>query len=54
MHGLENEHIQSINLTLDDADEVGDGGEGAQGGRPLAKALVARARHLFEQVDVRL
>ena len=36
---------QSINLTLNDGEEVGDGGEGAQGGRPLAKALGARAHH---------
>ena len=54
MHGLENEHIQSINLTLDDADEVGDGGEGAQGGRPPAKALGDRAHHLLQPVYVRL
>ena len=54
MHGLENEHIQSINLTLNDGDEVGDGGEGARGGCPLAKALGGRAHHLLEPVDVRL
>ena len=29
MHGLENEHKQSINLALNDGDEVSDGGEGA-------------------------
>ena len=39
MHGPENEHKQSNNLALDGGDEVGDGGEGALGGRPLAKAL---------------
>ena len=35
MRGLENEHKQSMNLTLNDGDDVG-GGEGARGGRPLA------------------
>ena len=45
MHGLENE--QSINLTPNDGDEVGDVGEGARGGRPLAKALGVRAHHLL-------
>ena len=44
MHGLKNEHKQSINLTLNEGDEVGDGGEGASGERPLAKALADRAR----------
>ena len=39
-HGL-NEHKQTINLTLNDGDEVSDGGEGARGGHPLAKALAA-------------
>ena len=43
MHGLKNEHEQSINLTLNEGDEVGDGGEGARGGRPLAKSLGGRA-----------
>ena len=52
MHGLEKEH--SINLMLNDGDEVGDGGEGARGGRPLAKALCDRAHHLLQPVDVRL
>ena len=42
MHELTNEHKQSVNLTLKDGDEVGDGGEGARGGRPLAKALGGR------------
>ena len=45
---------QSMNLTLNDGDEVGDGGEGARGGRPLAKALGGRAHHLLQPVDVRL
>ena len=54
MHGLENEHRQSMNLTLNDGDEVGDGGGGARGGRPLAKALGDRAHHLLLPVDVRL
>ena len=39
MHGLENEGKQPRNRTLNDGEEVGDGGEGARGGRPLAKAL---------------
>ena len=43
MHGLEKEYKQSINLALNDGDEVGDGGEGARGGRPLAKSLGGRA-----------
>ena len=42
MLGLKNEHKQSINLTLNEGDEVGDGGQGARGGRPLAKALGGR------------
>ena len=54
MHGLKNEHKQSINLTLNEGDEVGDGGEGARGGRPLAKALGGRAHYLLQPVDVRL
>ena len=45
---------RSINLKLHDGDEVGDGGEGARGGRPLAKALGDRAHHLLQPVDVRL
>ena len=43
-----------MSLTLNDGDEVGDGGEGAQGGRPIAKALGGRAHHLLQPVDVRL
>ena len=31
MHGQKNEHKQYINLTLNDGDEVGDGGEDARG-----------------------
>ena len=55
MHGLKkNEHKQSINLMLNDDDEVGDGGEGARGGRPLAKALRDGAHHRRQPVDVRL
>ena len=54
MHGLENENKQCINPALNDGDEVGDGGEGARGGRPLAKALGDRAHHLHQPVDVRL
>ena len=52
MHGLKNESKQSINLTLNGGDEVGDG-EGSRGGRPLAKALGGRAHHLLQPVDVR-
>ena len=54
MHAWARKLTQSINLTLNDGDEVGDGGEGARGGRPLAKALGDRAHHLLQPVDVRL
>ena len=54
MHGLKNEHKQSINLTQDDGDDVGDGGEGARDGGPLAKALGGRAHYPLQPVDVRL
>ena len=54
MHGLNNEHKQSINLTMNGGDEVGDGGEGARDGRPFAKALGDRAHHRLQPVDVRL
>ena len=37
MHGLENEDKQPSSLTLNDVEEAGNGGEGARGGRPLAK-----------------
>ena len=53
MHGLHNEH-NLFSLTLNDGDEVGDGGEGERGGRPLANALGSRAHHLLQPVDVRL
>ena len=53
-HGLENEDKLPSNLTLKNREEVGDGGEGARGGRPLAKALGGRAHHLLQPVDVRL
>ena len=43
MHTLKTEQKQYINITLNDGDEVGDGGEGARGGRQLAKALGGRA-----------
>ena len=52
MHGLGNEHKQSINLTLNDVDEVSDSGEGARGGRPLANKLGFRVRYLLQSVDV--
>ena len=54
MHGIENEDKQLSNLTLNDGEEVGDGGEGARGGRPLAKALGNRAHDLLQPVDVTL
>ena len=50
MHGQDNKDKQSINLTLNDGDEVGDGGEGARGGGPLAKRWAARAHHLLQPV----
>ena len=53
MHGLNNEHKQPINLTLDDDDEAGDG-QGARGGRSHAKELGGRSHHLLQPVDVRL
>ena len=53
MHGQINEYNQYINLTLNDSDEVGDGGEDARGEGPLAKALGGRVHHL-QPVDVRL
>ena len=53
LHRLENEHNQSIDLALNDGDEVGDGEESARGGRPLAKALGDRAHHLLKPADVR-
>ena len=43
-----------MNLTLNDGDEVGDGGEGVRGGSYLAKALGDRAHNLLQPVDVRL
>ena len=52
MHGLEHEHEQSINLTQNDGDQVGDGGEGARGGCPLANALGDGAQHLLQPVHV--
>ena len=54
MHGLENEDKQLSKLTLNDGEEVGDGGGGARGGPPLAKALGDQAHHLLQAVDVRL
>ena len=47
-----NKFKQSTNLTLNDGEEVGDGGEGARGGRPPAKALGDWAHHLLQPVDV--
>ena len=54
MHGLKNEHKKSINFTMNEGDEVGDGGGDARGGRLLAKSLSDRAHHLLQPVDVRL
>ena len=54
MHGLKNERKQSINLALNDGDDVGEVEEGARGGRSLAKTLCGRAHHLLQPVDVRL
>ena len=54
MHAWARKLTQSINLTLNDGDEVGDGGEGARGGLSLPKALVDRADHLLQPADVRL
>ena len=51
---VEHEDRQTSNLTLNDGEEVGDGGEGARGGRPLAKALGGRAHYLLQAADVRL
>ena len=53
VHGLKPQHKQSINLTLNEGDEVGDGGEGARGGRPLAKVLGGRV-HYLQPEDVRM
>ena len=52
MHALGNEDKQPSNLYLNDGEEVGDGGEGARDGRPLAKALGDQAHHLLQPVDV--
>ena len=37
MSGLENEDRQPSNLTVNDGEKVGDGGEGARGRRPSPK-----------------
>ena len=55
MHaGLKTEQKIYINLTLNDGDVVGDGGERARGGDPLATALGGRAHRFLQPVDVRL
>ena len=53
MHAWTQNRTQSIKLSLNGGEEVGDGGEGARGGRPLAKTLGGRAHHL-QPVDVSL
>ena len=53
-HGLENDGRYSSTLTLNDGEEVGDGAEGARGGRPLAKALDDRGHHPLQPLNVRL
>ena len=53
MHGLKH-GTQSTNFTLNDGDEVSDGGESVQSEHPLAKALGDRAHHLLQQVDIHL
>ena len=47
MERLQNEDNQPGNSTLNDGEEVGDGGEGARGGRQLAKVLGDQAHHLL-------
>ena len=47
---IENEGKHSINLTLNDGAEDGDGGEGARGGHQLTKALGDR-EHLLQSVE---
>ena len=46
--------MMTSNLTLNDGEELDDGGERARGGRSIAKALGDRAHHLLQRVDVRL
>ena len=48
------ELTQSINLTMNVDEQVGYGGEGAWGGRPLANGFCSRAHHLLQPVDGRL
>ena len=54
MDYLENKDKQPSNLMLNAGEEVGDGGEGTQGGCPLAKAVGDRVHHLLQTDDVRL
>ena len=39
----ENKKKKTVNLTLNDGDKVGDGGQGVRGGRPLVKTSGGRA-----------
>ena len=52
MHVVDNEHKQSIDLTLNDGDEISFGGEDARGGHPIAKALDHRAHDLLQPVTL--
>ena len=52
MHELENEDKRPSNHTLNDGEEVSDGGKGARGGRQLAKALHDRVHHFLQPVAV--
>ena len=54
MHGLENGGKQPSNLKLNDGEKVRNGGEGARGGRPLARKFDNRVHHLLQPVDVSL
>lgn len=49
---LENQDKQPIIISLNDGESVGDGGEGARGGCPLANALGDGAQHLLQPVHV--
>ena len=48
--GLENEDTQARHLTLNDGEEVSDGGKGARGRCLPAEALGDGANHLLQPV----